>query len=550
MYEVSKEYLEAVANRSRLLPTRCLFEGMNSYITNKHIRSGTFTNTIDGNSILSMGNACSNMVEMTISNFTTPYVWKGARFALEKGLYVAGSAEWIPWGTFWVTDKSTSNDNRTVYLTAYDYMYTLSKKKYTTALVAPFHYRELLDEFLLKAGMTLRSTVELPDAKDEDYDILSWPEGEYSYSDIAGHLAGMLGCNARIAWDDPTVMEFVWYTPTATVIKDTLYQDGFEKLADDELRVDYLICGDNVLENTDGKTDGKLDFSNFDEVVVDSADVPWLAFTYDEENLTASVALNSEYADRTEPIDIPYLVYYKRKYYNVTSVESKGFMQCQSAAITLPKTLETIGDNAFYECTSLESITIPENVTSIGKYAFYNCTALEAIYFNATNCTVSGTMGWEPFGNCSNVTLLAIGDNVTYIPDYAFGGLKGLKIVTIPEKITYVGKLAFRYAYALETIYFNAKNCTGQSSMAGAPFGDSKNVSQIILGEKVTTIPQCMFEGCNAITSLNIPASVTSIGSLSFRYATLVTDVIVHKPEGSIANAPWGCSNATIHWVG
>ena len=35
--------------------------------------------------------------------------------------------------------------------------------------------------------------------------------------------------------------------------------------------------------------------------------------------------------------------------------------------------VESIGNSAFYKCTSLTSITIPNNVTSIGIYAFRDC---------------------------------------------------------------------------------------------------------------------------------------------------------------------------------
>ena len=42
-------------------------------------------------------------------------------------------------------------------------------------------------------------------------------------------------------------------------------------------------------------------------------------------------------------------------------------------SITIPNSVTSIGDNAFYGCNSLTSITIPDSVTSIGEYAFRDC---------------------------------------------------------------------------------------------------------------------------------------------------------------------------------
>ncbi len=45
----------------------------------------------------------------------------------------------------------------------------------------------------------------------------------------------------------------------------------------------------------------------------------------------------------------------------------------------LPGTLTTIGEAAFWGCTSLPSVEIPESVTTIGNLAYYDCTGLQSI---------------------------------------------------------------------------------------------------------------------------------------------------------------------------
>lgn len=52
--------------------------------------------------------------------------------------------------------------------------------------------------------------------------------------------------------------------------------------------------------------------------------------------------------------------------------------------VNLPDTLTSIGNYAFYGCTSLPEITLPAGVTSIGFSAFQGCTSLQYIRIEAT----------------------------------------------------------------------------------------------------------------------------------------------------------------------
>ena len=86
----------------------------------------------------------------------------------------------------------------------------------------------------------------------------------------------------------------------------------------------------------------------------------------------------------------------------VTSIRGGGFTSdINMTSITLPESLTSIGDFAFYGCTGLTSITLPEGVTSIGAYAFQNCTSLTSITLPESLTSIDY---FDIFENCTSLT--------------------------------------------------------------------------------------------------------------------------------------------------
>jgi hypothetical protein len=72
----------------------------------------------------------------------------------------------------------------------------------------------------------------------------------------------------------------------------------------------------------------------------------------------------------------------------------------------------SIGDDAFWECSSLTSVEIPNSVTSIGGKAFYNCSSLTSVTIG--NGVTS--IGSSAFGYCSKLTSVTLySNNITYL---------------------------------------------------------------------------------------------------------------------------------------
>ena len=112
------------------------------------------------------------------------------------------------------------------------------------------------------------------------------------------------------------------------------------------------------------------------------------------------------------------------------------------------------------------SYTIPNSVTSIVDYAFYHCTSL-------TNITIpdSVTRIWSfAFDGCSSLTSITIPNSVTSIGRYVFDGCKKLTSITIPDSVTSIGGETFRYCNSLKKVLCFGNNVTlGNEAFSNCP---------------------------------------------------------------------------------
>ena len=85
----------------------------------------------------------------------------------------------------------------------------------------------------------------------------------------------------------------------------------------------------------------------------------------------------------------------------------EGLLSIKS--VEIPKSVTSIGDWAFLECSGLTSVTIPDSVTSIGNLAFSGCSGLTSITIPDSVTSI----GWSAFSGCSGLTSVTIPDSVT-----------------------------------------------------------------------------------------------------------------------------------------
>ena len=132
----------------------------------------------------------------------------------------------------------------------------------------------------------------------------------------------------------------------------------------------------------------------------------------------------------------------------------------------------SIGEYAFYGCTSLEEVDIPVGIRSIHARAFYNCESLKSVHFPYS---IDGIYG-EAFMNCTSL------ESVTF--DEILKDLEALW-----EKYDW----QYNGLYIIETRAF--MNCTSIKSL------------DLPMGCWICCMCQSMFEGCTGLESISIPSS-------------------------------------------
>ncbi|MDD3364591.1 MAG: leucine-rich repeat protein, partial [Syntrophomonas sp.] len=279
----------------------------------------------------------------------------------------------------------------------------------------------------------------------------------------------------------------------------------------------------------------------------------------------------------------------------VTSIGDSAFNSCKGlTSITIPQAVYSIGENSFYGCISLTSInfnsdkttifdnantipasteiigydpstakdyaakynrtflenqdgdytytltdgkakitgytgtggdvTIPDklggvDVTSIDNYAFYDCTGLTSVIV-PTSVT---SIGNDAFDGCTNLNSIMLQEGVTNIGEYAFSGCTGLTSITIPASVTNIGFKAFGRCAKLTSIAVAGQN-SQYSSKDGVLFNKDGTVlmvcpaglTSITIPAGVTSIGEDAFSNCTGLTSITIPQAVTNISGGAF----------------------------------
>lgn len=241
----------------------------------------------------------------------------------------------------------------------------------------------------------------------------------------------------------------------------------------------------------------------------------------------------------------------------VTSIGQNAFGDCTSLVqITMPNSVTSISDYAFFGCTNLVSVTIPDMVTSINKYTFYGCTSLKTINIPETVTSI----GQNAFCDCTSLTKITIPPSVKEIGVEAFKNTPWFhKItkenpffivnnilfdankckgkVTVPDGVTVIGANAFRNSSVTEVILQEGITKLGEQALS------TSTLKKVTLPEGLIEIGSGAFERTK-LRSIQIPISVETIGARAFYQCDYLKTVIIPEGVTTIGNRAFAsCQN-------
>ena len=270
------------------------------------------------------------------------------------------------------------------------------------------------------------------------------------------------------------------------------------------------------------------------------------------------------------------------------------FEKSTLAYIKLPKTLKSIGENAFYQCKNLSGVLeIPPLCTEIGKqafretgisglsyekslkigdFAFDGCTNLLEVYIKGKG-TVAGRMSFascglkkviigsgvsineDVFALCDNLTEAVFEDGVKYVGDYALN-TKNLSKLYFEGTIKELGTSVFRNEYIKE-VYISdiGKWCQFQFPVKGHPllgsndkklYLNGEELVNVVIPDNVNTIADYAFYQQKKLESIQFGGELESIGCYAFDGCNLLRDFQLPEKLKSIAEYAFrNCSSLT-----
>ena len=135
------------------------------------------------------------------------------------------------------------------------------------------------------------------------------------------------------------------------------------------------------------------------------------------------------------------------------------------------------------------------------------------------------------------------GENTVAIGDYFFYHQYNITDIIIPDEIDFYSYGAFQSCYKLANVRFSANTRVIDSGAF-----QHTSLETVTLPESTKRLGSYAFASIQTLKTVCFKGTLDKIDSNTFSNCKALTNIYVPWAEGAVANAPWGATNATIHY--
>ena len=253
-----------------------------------------------------------------------------------------------------------------------------------------------------------------------------------------------------------------------------------------------------------------------------------LTFLCDDETMTAEVA-GTYHVETSGTITVPETFVAKDgNTYTVTAIGDDflyfhDFSYSQNCSeVVLPKTIKSIGKRAF-GYSNIQRINLPEGLETIDDEAFRDCSSLELAELPST----VKHLGNKAFDKCGSITISALPESIETLGSSVFGGLirpRNMVSFSLPDNLTEIPDSMFHDRWGMKELHFPAN-----LKKIGKACVTWSNITELNLPDGVTEIAEEAFYGNKKLTKVTLPKSIKSIPYFAFAYTGLDNLDFLHE---------------------
>ena len=239
----------------------------------------------------------------------------------------------------------------------------------------------------------------------------------------------------------------------------------------------------------------------------------------------------------------------------ITTIGGNAFRYSGVKSINLPDGIKVLGESCFKDCR-LEEIHLPDSLKEIGVEAFEGL-PLKEIHFPKGLTTIKR----EAFQGCQNLTEIDLPDSLQILDYEVFSGCLNLQKVTTHSELKSIRSGCFAYCSKLTTVVLGGKveelsgfnGCSalesftvpeGTLKVLSEAFAGCTSLKEIVLPNSVYEMGQRVFSNCSSLTEVTLPRAIKYIQMGMFSYCKSLKSLTIGENVKNIAGDAFeGCES-------